>query len=106
MNLGVEEQGCSKALSFLNFADLLLSSTARASMASLLSGLEGERNLSQERRKLFLNWVGINRDSIIGTGKHNGSCIMASVSRFPILTSLMGYQAVDRFNPVNPVSRV
>jgi hypothetical protein len=94
--------------SSFDFPYLLVSSTTRVNICLLLSGLEGERNLSREpTMEIFLNWVGRNRDSISGTwGKRNGRGIAASVSRVPRLSCLMRYQAVDRFNRVNRVGRV
>src|SRR5713226_9903133 len=94
--------------SSFDFPYLLVSSTTCVNLCSLLSGLEGERNLSREpTMEIFLNWVGRNRDSISGTwGKHNGRGIAASVSRVPRPSCLMRYQAVDRFNRVNRVDRV
>src|SRR5438034_11054020 len=72
--------------SSFDFPYLLVSSTTCVNLCSLLSGLEGERNLSREpTMEIFLNWVGRNRDSISGTGgKHNGRG-MRPVSRgFPV----------------------
>ena len=71
-------------LGFSDFPDLLVSSTTRVNIPSILSGLEGERNLSQERRKYFLIGSEETATASAEREKHNGRGIMASVSRVSV----------------------
>src|SRR6266849_646691 len=63
----------------LDFPDLPVSSTTCVNISCSVPGLEGERNLSQERRKYFL--IGSEETATIsGTGKaqrqrHYGQCL-------------------------------
>jgi hypothetical protein len=83
--MDVEQHECSSGCR-VDFPDLLVSSTTRVNVCSLLSGLEGERNLSREpTMEIFLNWVGRNRDSISGTRVSTTAEALRPVSRgFPV----------------------